>query len=208
VSPLNNNLKRKIAVFASGNGSNFQALLDAQNRSNYNIVLLVCNNKEAKVVERAEIANIPTYIFNTKDFNSKEAYEQVILNELRRYEVDFIALAGYMRIIGNTILHGYEGKIINIHPSLLPAFKGKNAIEQALAKGVCVTGVTIHFIDEGIDTGPIIAQDIVRISPGETLESLRQKINKIETVLYPKVIHTICSTVEKRRLIEWQSNVH
>ncbi|OZM56232.1 phosphoribosylglycinamide formyltransferase [Lottiidibacillus patelloidae] len=205
---MNNGQKRKIAVFASGNGSNFQALLDAQDQSNYEIVLLVCDNKEAKVMERATFANIPIFCFAAKDYNSKEDYEKVIVKQLHRFEVEFIALAGYMRIIGKTMLDIYEGKIINIHPSLLPAFQGKDAIEQALAKGVCITGVTIHFIDEGIDTGPIIAQEVVKISLGETKETLRRKINNIETVLYPKVIHTICAIGEKERVIEWQSNVH
>jgi formyltetrahydrofolate-dependent phosphoribosylglycinamide formyltransferase len=184
--------KKRVAVFASGNGSNFQALLDAQQSNNYEIVLLICDKEEAMVMKRAKEAKVDTHLFSVKNYSGKEAYEVAILKVLQQYCVDIIALAGYMRIVGTTILQEFEGSIVNIHPSLLPAFPGKDAIEQALNHGVCITGVTIHYIDEGIDTGPIIAQEPVKIVRTDTIETLQKKINKVETSLYPSVLQTIC----------------
>jgi phosphoribosylglycinamide formyltransferase 1 len=184
---------KKIAVFASGNGSNFQAIIDVVQKGELkaDIAILVCDKPGAFAVERANAARIPTFSFNPKEFSSKEAYEKVITEQLTSYGVDFIVLAGYMRLLGPTLLGEYSGRIVNIHPSLLPAFPGKDAIGQALAAKEKWTGVTIHYVDEGMDTGPIIVQERVAISDKETRESLEQKIQNIEHKLYPSILQML-----------------
>lgn len=184
---------KKIAIFASGSGSNFQAIIDAVNEGKLDstIKLLVCDKAGAFAIERAKKENIPTFVFNPKDYESKESYEREILKRLRDYEVELVILAGYMRLIGDTLLREYEGHIVNIHPSLLPAFPGKDAIAQALNAKVKVSGVTIHYVDAGMDTGPIIAQKAIEISDNETRESLQRKIHQIEHELYPVVIQEL-----------------
>src|SRR3954453_3039900 len=123
---------KKVAVFASGNGSNFQAIIDvvASGELQADISLLVCDKPSAYAIDRANAAKIPSFVFQAKDYSSKEEYEQAILTELKRYDVEFIVLAGYMRLLGTTLLFAYQGRIVNIHPSLLPDFPGKDAIGQ------------------------------------------------------------------------------
>lgn len=184
---------KKIAVFASGNGSNFQAIIDVVQSGELaaDISLLVCDKPDAYAVERANTAKIPSFVFQAKEYGSKEAFEQAILAELKRFDVDFIVLAGYMRLIGPTLLSAYQGRIVNIHPSLLPAFPGKDAIGQALAAKADWSGVTIHYVDEGMDTGPIIIQERVRLDENETRDSLQNKIQKIEHKLYPEILQML-----------------
>ncbi|MFP7299595.1 phosphoribosylglycinamide formyltransferase [Neobacillus niacini] len=191
---------RKIAVFASGNGSNFQAIIDVVKSGELkaDIALLVCDKPEAYAVRRADAAHIPTFAFSPKDYSSKEAYEKAILEKLTSYGVEFIVLAGYMRLIGPTLLGEYAGRIVNIHPSLLPAFPGKDAIGQALAAKAEWSGVTIHYVDEGMDTGPIIVQERIRLSKKETRESLQQKIQRIEHKLYPSILQMLLTRGEVR----------
>lgn len=180
----------KLAVFASGNGSNFQSIVDAiaNSQLHASCEVLICDQPEAKVLERAEKANIPAFVFQIKDFANKAEFERAILKKLQAYEVEFIVLAGYMRLIGPTLLEAYENQIVNIHPSLLPAFPGLDAIGQAFRAGVKVTGVTIHYVDSGMDTGPIIAQKAVEVADDETEQSLREKIHAVEHVLYPQTL--------------------
>lgn len=187
---------KNIAIFASGSGTNFQAIVDAVKAGNLkaNIALLVCDRPEAYVLKRAENENIPSFSFRAKDYGSKKEYETAILEQLKEKEIDFIVLAGYMRLIGETLLQQFEGRIVNIHPSLLPAFPGKDAIGQALEAGVKVSGVTIHFVDEGMDTGPIIAQKAVQLDDDETRESLEEKIHGIEHELYPQVLQKLLNS--------------
>lgn len=184
---------KKIAVFASGSGSNFQAIIDVvqADQLDANISLLVCDKPGAFAIDRARAARIPSFVFTAKDYPSKEHYEEEILNQLKSYGVEFIVLAGYMRLIGPKLLAEFKGRIVNIHPSLLPAFPGKDAIGQALAAKVKWSGVTIHFVDEGMDTGPIIIQERVRLDENETRESLQQKIQKSEHKLYPSVLQML-----------------
>ncbi|WP_261134331.1 phosphoribosylglycinamide formyltransferase [Bacillus sp. Marseille-Q3570] len=185
-----------IAVFASGSGSNFQAIVDAceSGKLHAKVNLLVCDRPGAKAIERADKHGIPTFVFKAKEYPDKEAFETEILKRLEEAKVEFIALAGYMRLIGQTLLSQFEGKMVNIHPSLLPAFPGKDAIGQAIESGVSETGVTVHYVDNGMDTGPIIEQSSVPIDAGDTAEILQQKIHKIEHELYPKVIQNILHT--------------
>jgi phosphoribosylglycinamide formyltransferase-1 len=182
---------RKIAIFASGSGSNYEAIMKAYQESPLQrgeVALVICDQPQAYVIERAEKWGTPTFILSPKNCESKVAYEQAILTKLQKYNIDFIVLAGYMRLLGSTLLQPYQGSIINIHPSLLPAFAGKDAIGQAIKYGVRLTGVTIHYVDEGMDTGPIIYQQAVAIEEDETKESLAQKIQAIEHETYPRII--------------------
>ncbi|UOY91602.1 phosphoribosylglycinamide formyltransferase [Ectobacillus sp. JY-23] len=188
----------KIAVFASGNGSNFQAIIDAMENGalSVEIGLLVCDKAGAMAIERAKAHSIPTFVFAAKSYASKEAFETDILKQLRIHNIEWIFLAGYMRLIGTVLLEAYKGRIVNIHPSLLPAFPGKDAVGQALEAGATETGVTIHFVDEGMDTGPVIAQAPVSIEPSDTHESLHQKIQALEHTLYIQTIQTLVTGVK------------
>ncbi|RSD22532.1 phosphoribosylglycinamide formyltransferase [Mesobacillus subterraneus] len=199
---------KKIAVFASGSGSNFQAIAVAAQAGtlNVDISLLVCDKPGAFAVDRAEMLGIAALVISPKSYPSKAAYEAEILQKLAELEVDMVVLAGYMRLIGPTLLQAYEGKIVNIHPSLLPAFPGKDAIGQALEAEVGKTGVTIHYVDEGMDTGPIIASEAVEIAPGETRESLQKKIQRIEHSLYPEVLEELLNGEEEA--VQWEKSVH
>ena len=186
----------KIAVFASGTGSNFAAILEAiqsKKITNVEVVLLVSDRPEALAVKTAKGKSIPVFTFNSKDYPNKLAYEEEILEELTKREVDFIVLAGYMRLLGHVLLETYDRKIINVHPSLLPAFAGKDAIGQALDYGVKVTGVTVHYVDEGMDTGAVIAQRAVAIESNETRETLIKKIQEQEHSLLPEVIQSLAT---------------
>lgn len=186
----------RIAVFASGQGSNFAALIEAQRAGLLgagHIELLVSDKPEAPVAKRAEDAGIPTLLLRPKDFASREAYEAEIVAELKRREIGLIVLAGYMRLITPVLLTPFEGRIINIHPSLLPAFAGKDAIGQALNYGVKLTGVTVHFVDGGMDTGPVIAQRSVIVQDNDNVDSLAGRIHQIEHKLYPEVVRALAN---------------
>lgn len=179
----------KIAVFASGSGSNFQAIQEAIEKGELNakVELVVTDKPNAFVVTRAKNLGIPVFAFSPKEYESKEAYETEIIEKLQENKVEWIVLAGYMRLIGNVLLNAFPNRIVNIHPSLLPSFPGKDAIGQAMEHGVKVTGVTVHFVDEGMDTGPIIAQAAVEVSEGNR-ETTEQRIHTVEHMLYPKTL--------------------
>lgn len=191
----------RLAVFASGSGSNFQAILEAIQKGELDaeVSLLVCDRTDAYAIERAKKHRIPVFQFNPKDFQNKQGFESEILKKLRESSIDFIVLAGYMRLVGETLLRAYENKIVNIHPSLLPAFPGKEAIEQAYTARVKVTGVTVHYVDEGMDTGPIIDQRPVYIEDNDTIETLRKKIQAVEHQLYPAVLKKALDSLQTRR---------
>jgi phosphoribosylglycinamide formyltransferase 1 len=191
---------RNFAIFASGSGSNFQAIADLvqSGKLDGKISLLVCDQPGAFVIKRAASMKIPSFVFNAKDYNSKEDYEKELIAILKDCGVEFIVLAGYMRLIGPTLLKEYEGTIINIHPSLLPDFPGKDAIGQALTAKAKWSGVTIHYVDEGMDTGPIIVQERVQLDKGETRESLQKKIQSIEHKLYPSILQMLLQRGVKR----------
>lgn len=139
-------------------------------------------------MELAQAANVDVFAFQPKDYASKEDYEREIAVELQQRGVELIVLAGYMRLLSPSFVEFYSGRIINIHPSLLPAFPGKDAIGQALDYGVKMTGVTVHFVDGGMDTGPVIAQKAVEIKEGETAEVLAERIHAVEQKLYSEVV--------------------
>lgn len=179
-----------IAIFASGSGSNFQVLVERSKSEEWShpISLLICDKPSAKVVERAQTLGIPFATFAPKEFTSKEAYEQAVLHVLQEHSISWIVLAGYMRLIGPILLKAYRERIFNIHPSLLPAFPGKNGIADAFHHPVKVSGITVHLVDEGLDTGPILAQVPVAITPEDTLDTFAEKIHRAEHQLYPQVV--------------------
>ena len=152
---------KSLAVFASGNGTNFEALANAAQAvdSHYQIAVLVCDQMQAPVIQKAAARHIPTLVVNFKDYANKAAAETYILSQLP--PVDALILAGYMRIIGPTLLNAFPKRIINLHPALLPSFPGRQGIKDAFDYGVKVTGVTVHYVDAGIDTGEIIAVEVV-----------------------------------------------
>ena len=175
---------KNIAIFASGSGTNFEALVQACENGQIDgkVVLMVCDKKDAYVNERAKNHNVPAFIFRPKE------YEELIVEKLEEYHVDFICLAGYMRICGYVLLKKYEGRIINIHPALLPSFKGAHGIEDAFNYGVKVFGVTIHYVDAGMDSGKIIEQRAFHYTEGETVDEVEARIHKIEHEMYPEVV--------------------
>lgn len=181
---------KKIAVFASGSGSNFEAIAEAVAKGiiKAELCFLVCDRKDAYVFERAKKYNIKSYYFNIKKYPSKADYEQAILDLLEENKIDYVVLAGYMKIIGPTLLHSYENKIINIHPALLPAFKGAHAILDAYNYGVKVYGITIHYVNSEVDGGKIISQGVIDYEEGDSLEVIETKIHALEHQLYVKVL--------------------
>lgn len=193
----------KIAIFASGSGTNAEAIIQAtqQGRLDATVSLIVTDRPNAKVVERAEKYGIDVFAFNPKEYKTKADFEKEIVDILKGNKISFVVLAGYMRLIGSTLLEAYEGRMINIHPSLLPSFPGLDAIGQAFAANVKVTGVTIHLVDSGMDTGPIIAQEPVRIEKNDTIETLRQKVQALEHRVYPETLQALF--IEQRERLDW-----
>ncbi|MER2179731.1 MAG: phosphoribosylglycinamide formyltransferase [Carnobacterium inhibens] len=192
----------RIAVFASGNGSNFQAIAEAiaSKQIDATLCFLFCDNPKAYVIERAKKMGIPFTVFSPKNYENRAAYESELLKQLEINAVDLIVLAGYMRIIGPTVLTAYANRILNIHPSLLPCFPGKNSIQDAFEANEKETGVTVHFVDEGVDTGPIIAQEKVAILPEDSLDSLEAKIHQVEHRLFPQVIQKVIEDKTIKRM--------
>lgn len=195
----------RIAIFASGQGTNFQTIADAvrEGKLDVTIELLVCDKPSAPVIQRASQAGVDAFVFKPKDYPSREAYESEILKELQNRQVDLVILAGYMRILTPTLVEPYMGRMINIHPSLLPSFPGINAIGQALEHGVKVTGVTVHFVDGGLDSGPIIGQTAVLVTEEDDEASLTVRIQQAEKELYPEAIKLIAQgsvTIEGRKV--------
>lgn len=184
----------KVAVFASGNGSNFENLvLQEKKQKNYEIKMLLTDKKNSYAVKRSENLGIKSYIVELKDFKNKDEYENKIIEILKDEDIDLIVLGGYMKIISPVLLREYEGKIINIHPSYLPNYQGKDAIERCFLDKNKETGVTIHYVDQGVDTGKIIYQEKIEIERLESLESLEKKIHQLEYEIYPKILTRICS---------------
>ena len=185
----------RLAVFASGRGSNMLAIANAIEEGRLpgvSIDLVVCDIASAPVLKKAQKLKLNTFVFEANKFRNKSDYESEILKQLEQSRIQMVVLAGFMRIIGPTLLKVWEGRMINLHPSLLPEFPGKDGIGDAFRAGVRETGVTVHFVDAGIDTGPIIAQESLMIDPAETLESLEEKIHLLEHQILPQTILRIC----------------
>ena len=184
---------RRLAVLASGRGSNLQALVDAGERGEMDgtVALVVSDNPASYALERAKKHGIPSRVIERKAFASREAFNLAVADAVEESGADMVALAGFMRVISPSFLSRFPGKVINIHPSLLPAFPGLDAQKQALDYGVKITGCTVHFVDEGVDTGPIIIQSAVPVLPGDTVELLSARILAQEHIIYPKAVTMI-----------------
>ena len=184
---------KNIAIFASGSGTNFEAIADSiQNHTieNANVSILICDRKNAYVIERAKRLNIKYVYVNALKFDTREKYEEHIVSILKPLNIDLIVLAGYMKIITEVLLTNYKNKIINIHPALLPSFKGAHGIEDAFNYGVKVFGVTIHYVSSELDGGKIIAQRGFEYY-GKDIDELETKIHEVEHKLYPEVINKL-----------------
>lgn len=187
-------MKKRIAVFASGFGSNLQALIDYNNKHGLNgdIVLVFSNNKDAFALERAKKNKIKAVFMDPARYSSREQYDSEIIEMLEEEKIDLVVLAGYMFLLSQEFADRFKNKILNIHPALLPSFKGTHGIKDAYRYGVKVTGVTVHFVDEGLDSGPIILQEAVDIDPDDSVEELEEKIHKVEHKIYPEAVKYFC----------------
>ena len=183
----------KLAVFCSGFGSNFQAIIDAvrAKKLKVTIALMVCDSPKAYALKRARKNKIPVVLINPKLFKTRQSYERLIVRILKNEGVDLVVLAGFMRILTPYFVGAYRNRVINIHPALLPNFKGAHAIKDAFQSGVKETGVTVHFVTSKVDSGPNILQGRVRISKNDTLETLESKIHRVEHKLYPLAIRKV-----------------
>jgi phosphoribosylglycinamide formyltransferase-1 len=173
-----------IGVLASGAGTNLQALLDAD----LPVVAVASNNTKAKALDRAAQAGVEAGAFPSIEFDSREHRDELMADWLTEREVELVVLAGYMRLLTGPFLERFPGRILNVHPSLLPSFPGTHAVADALAHGAKVTGATVHFVDAGIDTGPIVLQEAVEIREGDTIESLHARIQEVEHRLLPQAV--------------------
>ncbi|ADG39864.1 MULTISPECIES: phosphoribosylglycinamide formyltransferase [Leuconostoc] len=185
--------KVRLAVFASGTGTNFQALHDAilQRQLNAEIVRLIVDKSTAGALNLAKLFGVPATVIKYSDYDTKSLAEQVILEQLVKDDVNGILLAGYMRILTPKLIDAYPGKIINLHPAMLPQFPGRHSILDAYEAGVGETGVTVHFVDSGVDTGTIIDQQSVPRLPEDTLLALETRIHNVEHVLYPNTLEQL-----------------
>jgi phosphoribosylglycinamide formyltransferase-1 len=179
-----------LGVLASGRGSNLQAIVDATRRPGYpaRVAVVVSDRERAAALERAASAALPAVFLNPKDFADRAAYDAALVATLEDHGVGLVCLAGFMRILSPAFIRRFAGHILNVHPSLLPSFPGLRPQRQALEHGVRLAGATVHFVDEGVDTGPIVLQASVPVRPGDTEESLAARILVEEHRLYPAAI--------------------
>ena len=183
----------KLAVLVSGRGSNLQAIIDSIDREELDahLSIVISNTKDTMAVKRAEKHGIKTIFIDPSTYINSKEYDKALVLKLKEFSIDLICLAGYMRILGEEVIQTFEKKIINIHPSLLPAFSGLNAQKQAINYGVKFSGCTVHFVDSGVDSGPIILQTVVPVYDNDDEKSLSKRILEQEHYLYPKAIKMI-----------------
>ncbi|MCU1278696.1 MAG: purN [bacterium] len=184
----------KVGVLVSGSGTNLRAILDALGRGELGgarVVVVVSNVEGVRALERARAAGVATEVLPHKEYASRQAFDEALVAVLRRHGVELVALAGFMRLLTPAFLQAFHDRVLNIHPALLPAFPGVHAQKQALDYGARVTGCTVHFVDEGCDTGPIIAQAAVPIVDGDDVAALTARILVAEHRLYPAAIRAV-----------------
>jgi phosphoribosylglycinamide formyltransferase 1 len=192
----------RIAVLASGTGTNLQAILDTLHGEEIAVVGVASDKPEAKALERAEAAGIETASFPRGDYPNRAARDQAIADWLADRDVDLVVLAGYMQLLSPGFVQRFPNRIVNVHPALLPQFPGLDAVEQALEAGAEVTGVTVHFVDEGVDSGPIILQREVPVPASRDQDELEEAIHAVEHELFPEAIRLIAAgrvTVDESR---------
>jgi phosphoribosylglycinamide formyltransferase-1 len=192
----------RVAVLASGSGTNLQALLDDAVIGPC-VSLVVSDREDAPALERARSRGVRTAILNPRPRQDRDAYGRALLDVLGEESIEFVALAGFMRILSPVVVRAYEGRMLNIHPSLLPAFPGAHAVRDALSWGAKVSGVTVHLVDEEVDHGPIVFQEAVEILPGDDWDSLESRIHEVEHRLLPRAVRLLADgrlKVEGRRV--------
>jgi len=195
-----------IAIFCSGNGTNLQAMIDkvAEGYIPASIALVVSDNKDAFALKRAKDAGIETLVLDPKDFGTREDFDKEVIESLEKKKVELVVLAGFMRLLSGPFIKKYENRIMNIHPALLPSFKGTRAIKDALEYGVKVTGPTVHFVDEKLDHGPIILQKTIEVRGDDTEEILLERMHKKEHEIYPEAVKLFVEgklKIEGRRVV-------
>lgn len=178
-----------VVVLISGSGSNLQALLDSQSPEHpLHICAVVSNRADAYGLERAARASVPTEVLSHKNFDSREAFDSALMQAIDRYQPQLVVLAGFMRILSADFVSHYQGRLLNIHPSLLPKYKGLDTHRRALEAGESEHGCSVHFVTAELDGGPVVAQAVLKIDPQEALESLIQRVHQLEHRLYPQVV--------------------
>ena len=183
-----------VGVLASGSGTNLQALIDRGAKGELGparVTVVGVNVPDCAALARARAAAIPTFVIDHRDYKTRAAFDQALLAALRSHQVDLLVLAGFMRVLGDEVLAAYPQRVINIHPTLLPAFPGVHAHKQTFDYGVKIAGCTVHFVDGGVDTGPIIAQAVVPVHPGDDEERLSTRILAAEHRLYPLAVRLV-----------------
>lgn len=205
-------MSRRLGILISGRGSNLQAIIEAiaNGRLDADMAVVISNRGDAFGLQRARSAGIPTEVVLPRDFPNRTAYDQAIADTLRSHRVDVVCLAGYMRLVGAPILEAFPDRILNIHPSLLPAFPGLDAQGQALAHGVRVSGATVHLVSAGLDDGPIVLQAAVPVMEDDSTDSLSARILAEEHRIYPEAIQLLLGgnwSIEGRRFVRHVDSV-
>jgi phosphoribosylglycinamide formyltransferase-1 len=195
----------RLGVLASGRGSNLQAIIDAIGARSLpaQLTVVVSDREMAPALDRARRHGIPAVFVNPKDVEDRAAYDRALVRALEAHAVELVCLAGFMRLLGPSFLQAFPERVLNIHPSLLPAFPGLQAQRQALAHGVRISGATVHFVDEGVDSGPIVVQEAVPVLPGDTEQTLSARILEVEHRIYPRAIRLFAEgrlRIEGRRV--------
>ena len=189
----------RIAVLVSGEGTNLQAILDSlHGRGEVEVVCVGSNRPDARALERARRAGVPTAVFATGAYPDRVARDAALADWLEDHGAELVVLAGFMELLSPAFVRRFPGRVVNVHPSLLPAFPGVRSIEQALDYGVRVTGVTVHFVDEGMDSGPIILQETVRLPYAPDIASMEHRVHAVEHELLPRAIRLIARGAVKR----------
>lgn len=196
---MSSNNKARLAVLVSGNGTNLEAIIQAAKNENYPalVSVVLSDQRDCFALARARKHGIPAVFIDPKLFPTKEAYDQMLVTTIKEYKIDLVVLAGFMRILSPLFVRSFPHQILNIHPSLLPDLPGLNAVKKALDAHLTKTGCTIHYVDEGVDTGPAILQEEIPIRPDDTEESLHNRIHTVEHRLYPQAIKLVLSKRQK-----------
>ncbi len=197
---------KRIAVLASGQGTNLEAIMEAAGAGKIagEVALVVSDQEKARALKRAEKRGVKALFINPAEYKGRKDYDRAVVGRLQEAGIDLVVLAGFMRLLSPYFVRAFPLQIMNIHPSLLPAFPGLDGVEQALNYGVKVTGCTVHFVDEGLDTGPVILQEAVPVIQNDTIDTLHQRVHGAEYRLYPTAIDLFCREklkVEGRRCL-------
>ena len=192
-------MKKKVVILISGSGTNMVSLVQATRTNDFpaEVVAVISDNKDAKGIEKARILGLSTYIIERKNFTDKQTFETALLDRINACQPDIVCLAGFMRLISQRIIAPYEGRILNIHPALLPLFRGLHTHQRALDAGVKITGCTVHLVTEGMDEGTILGQAAVPVLENDTADSLAERVLKVEHKLYPATLRAFIEKPHK-----------